>query len=58
MTPDQNKDLAQSIAESLLSGGSITLGGSRPKESEILDRSSSKKRRSRSGVVRRTRVNK
>ena len=58
MTPDQNKDLAESIAESLLSGGSITLGGSRPKESEILDRSSSKKRRSRSGVVRRTRVNK
>lgn len=58
MTPDQNKDLAESIAESLLSGGSITLGGSRPKESEITDRPSSKKRRSRSGVVRRTRINK
>ncbi len=56
MTPDQNKDLAESMAESLLSGGSITLGGSRPKESEISDRVPSKKKRSRSGVVRRTRV--
>ena len=58
MTPDQNKDLAETMAESLLSGGSITLGGSRPKENENLGRSSSKKRRSRSGVIRRTRMNK
>ena len=57
-TPDQNKDLAESIAESLLSGGSITLGGSRPKQSENTDRMPSKRKRSRSGVVRRTRVNK
>ena len=58
MTPDQNKDLAVSIAESLLSGGSITLGGSRRKDTEIPERPSSPKRRSRSSVVRRTRVKK
>ena len=57
-TPDQNKDLAESIAESLISGGSITLGGSRPKQSENTGRMSSKRKRTRSGVVRRTRSNK
>lgn len=58
-TPDQNKDLAESIAESLLSGGSVTLGGSRRKEGELSDRTTSgRKRRSRSGVVRRPRVSK
>ena len=59
MTPDKDKDLAESITESLLSGGSITLGGSRRKEGESSERNSSdRKRRSRSGVVRRPRVSK
>ena len=51
--PDKDADLAESLTDMLLSGGSVTLGGTRPDDATSSSNRGKKRRRRSAGGGRR-----